>query len=65
MGLAQGPACTHHTETLTRVLPSPPQLPADGDSDAEMADASRGGSEDEDDGEDDELLREWSKRLVK
>jgi hypothetical protein len=30
-----------------------------------MADASRGGSEDEDDGEDDELLREWSKRLVK
>ena len=29
-----------------------------------MADASHDGSEDED-GEDDELLREWSKRLVK
>ena len=44
--------------------PQPPVFRTGGDSDAEMADASQGGSEDCD-GEDDEMLREWSKRLVK
>ncbi|EFN57878.1 hypothetical protein CHLNCDRAFT_141888 [Chlorella variabilis] len=36
-----------------------------GGSDEEMADASDGGSGDEEDREADEMLREWSKRLVK
>jgi hypothetical protein len=66
VGLAHRPAFNRFTKTLVGCCPRHRnRLPADGDSDAEMADASHGGSEDEDDGEDDELLREWSKRLVK
>ncbi|KAI7841707.1 hypothetical protein COHA_004574 [Chlorella ohadii] len=46
-------------------MPAPCVLAVAGGSDEEMAEAgSRGGDSDED-GDDDELLREWSKRLVK